>query len=193
MTLVKNFWHGFFHMGTTFMYLQYSRLPLFITFCQMFGRCCTPSAHPSLLMFCIDHPIAWISSSLVLYRVPRSGSFTCKEIAIVWLISGDGWIRWMFQNLPLSAAQEVRDSSSRVTPCIVMKNVGVLYHQVLSFSPKSMRLCSLRPNERTAGRDPIAYKTSDELIRAKGLLIRNINKMDTLMVYDAFQTFGKMW
>ena len=36
----------------------------------------------------------------------------------------------MFQNLPLPAAQEVRDSSS-VTPCIVMKNDGVLYQQVL--------------------------------------------------------------
>ena len=35
----------------------------------------------------------------------------------------------MFQNLPLPATQEVRDSSS-VTPCIVMKNVGVLNRQV---------------------------------------------------------------
>ena len=41
----------------------------------------------------------------------------------------------MFQNLALPAAQEVRDSSS-VTPCIVMKNDGVLYHQVLAFSPE---------------------------------------------------------
>ena len=37
--------------------------------------------------------------------------------------------------VPLSASKEVRDSSSGVTPCIVMKNDGVLYHQVLSFSP----------------------------------------------------------
>ena len=42
----------------------------------------------------------------------------------------------MIQNLPLSAAQEVRDSSSGVTVCIVMKNDGVLYHQVSSFSPE---------------------------------------------------------
>ena len=33
----------------------------------------------------------------------------------------------MFENLPLPATQEVRDSSSGVTPCIVMKNDGVLY------------------------------------------------------------------
>ena len=30
-------------------------------------------------------------------------------------------VRWMFQNFPLRAAQEVRDNSS-VSPCIVMKN-----------------------------------------------------------------------
>ena len=53
--------------------------PLFITFCQMFGRSHTPSARPSLLMFRIDRPIARISSSLVLYRVPRSGSFTYRR------------------------------------------------------------------------------------------------------------------
>ena len=35
-----------------------------MTYCQMFGRCHTPSAHPSLLMFCTDCPIAWISSLL---------------------------------------------------------------------------------------------------------------------------------
>ena len=39
----------------------------------------------------------------------------------------------MFQNLPLPAAQEVRDSSSGVTSCIVMKNDVVLYQQVSYF------------------------------------------------------------
>ena len=48
---------------------------LFITVCQMFGRRRTPLARPPLLMFRIDRPIARVSSSLVLYRVPRSGSF----------------------------------------------------------------------------------------------------------------------
>ena len=42
----------------------------------------------------------------------------------------------MFQNLLLSAAQEVRGSSSCVTPCVVMKNDGFLYHQESSFSPE---------------------------------------------------------
>ena len=65
-----------------------------------------------------------------------------EEIVIAWTYIG--WIRWMFQNLPFPAAQEVYGSSSGVTPCIVMKNVGVLYHQVSSFSPESVRLRSLR-------------------------------------------------
>ena len=42
----------------------------------------------------------------------------------------------MFQNLPLPAAQEVHDSSSGVTTCIVMKNDGIVYHQVSCFSPE---------------------------------------------------------
>ena len=42
----------------------------------------------------------------------------------------------MFQNLSLLAAQEVHDSIRSATPCIVMKNDGVLYHQVSSFSPE---------------------------------------------------------
>ena len=42
----------------------------------------------------------------------------------------------MFQNISLPAAQKVRDKISGVTPCIVMKNEWVLYHQVSSFSPE---------------------------------------------------------
>ena len=45
----------------------------------MFARHRKPSAHTSLFMFHTDRPIAWISSSLVLYRDPRSGSFTLAK------------------------------------------------------------------------------------------------------------------
>ena len=58
----------------------------------------------------------------------------------------------MFQNLPLPAAQEIRDNSG-MTPCIVMKNDMVLYHQVSLFFPESMRLRSL-PQSETA-KDPV--------------------------------------
>ena len=56
-----------------------------------------------------------------------------EEIVIVW--THIEWVRWLFQNLPLPTAQEVRDSSSGVTPCIVMKNDGALYHQVFHADP----------------------------------------------------------
>ena len=44
----------------------------------------------------------------------------------------------MFQNLPFPAAQEVLDCSSVVPPCIVMKNDGILYHQVLHSVPENI-------------------------------------------------------
>ena len=96
-----------------------------------------------------------------------------EQIVIAW--THTRWVRWMFQKLPLPAAKEVRDSSSGVTPCIVMKNVVILHHQVLSFSPESR------------------YNTTEELIRTIGRSIRNIKKEDVLMMYDAFQTFGIRW
>ena len=37
---------------------------------------------------------------------------------------------------PIGSDEEILDSSSGVTPCIVVKNVGVLYHKVSSFSPE---------------------------------------------------------
>ena len=56
-----------------------------------------------------------------------------EEIVTAW--THIGWVRWMFQNLSLPAVHEVHDSSSSsVTHCIVMKNDGVLYHQVWFFS-----------------------------------------------------------
>ena len=99
-----------------------------------------------------------------------------------------GWVRWMFQNLPLPTTQEIRDDSSSVTLCIVMKNDRVLYHQVLSFSSESIRLWSFRQSERTTARDPVQYKRWT--YPATGRSIRSITKIDTLMVYDSFQTYS---
>ena len=75
MESVRYFCHDFIHRGTTYMYLN-KVAPLFITFYQIFGRRRTPSARQSLLLLRIDRLIARISSSLELYRAPRSGSFT---------------------------------------------------------------------------------------------------------------------
>ena len=54
--------------------------------------------------------------------------------------------------------QEVCDSSSSVTSCIVMKNDGVLYIQDLSFSLEFMRLRSLHQSERTIARELVQHK-----------------------------------
>ena len=92
--------------------------PSCITIFIVFGRRRTPSARSTSLKLRIYRPIERISSSLVLHRVPRAVLTLAKEIVIAWIRIS--WLRRMFQNLPLPATQEVRDSSN-VTPCIVMK------------------------------------------------------------------------
>ena len=75
--------------GVQHLYTINIDVPLFITFFQVFGSRRTPSGRPSLLMFRIDRPIARISSSLVLYRVPSSGFIHYgEEIAIAWTYIG---------------------------------------------------------------------------------------------------------
>ena len=84
-----------------------------------------------------------------------------------------GWVRWMFQNLPLLAAQEVRDSSG-VTTYIVMKNDGALYYQVRRFLLSAIRLRSICQSVWTIARDPVQHKRwTYPCYRAS---IRNINK-----------------
>ena len=139
-------------MGTTFVYLQYSRPPYF----SPFAKCLyTISASifvdiPNWPFYSTDKFISWVVSG------PSQWFFHFgKEIVIAW--THIGWVRWMFQNLQFPAVQEVRDSSG-VTACIVMKNDAVLYHQVSSFSSESMRLQSLDQSERTTTRDPVQHK-----------------------------------
>ena len=59
---------------------------------------------------------------------------------------------------PIASGARDLCNSSGVTPCIIMKNDGVLYHQVSSFSPETMQLRSLRQSERTTARDPVQHK-----------------------------------
>ena len=103
----------------------FNTVSLFITFCQKFGRRSTPSARPYLLMFRIDRPTARVSCVV---PGPSQWFFHFGE-EIVIARTHIGWVRWLFQNLPLPREQEIRDSSSGgVTPCLVMKNDRVLYH-----------------------------------------------------------------
>ena len=124
----------------------------------MFGRRHTPSAPPSLLMFRIDRPIARISPSLVFVPSPSQWFFNFgEEIVITWTLTG--WERWMSQNLPFPAPEEVRDRWQQ--QCYSLRcheELWVLYHQVSSISPESVPLRSLRQSERTTTRDPVHHK-----------------------------------
>ena len=71
---------------------------------------------------------------------------------------------------PLPVAQVVRNSSSGVTPCIVMQNDGDLHHQMWSFSPESS---FAKVKEPLRG---IRYNTRNELFRAIARSIRNVKK-----------------
>ena len=72
-------------------------------------------------MFHINHPIAQISSSLVSYWIPHSGSFTLGRRDRNRMDSYRVSMVDVPELLKLEA-QEVRDSSSGVTSCIVMNH-----------------------------------------------------------------------
>ena len=79
----------------------------------------------------------------------------------------------MFQNLPFPAAQEIRDIGG-VVPYIVMKNVGSYTTKCRRFhlSPRDYDL----PDKVKGLLQETRYNTREELIRAIGRSIRNINK-----------------
>ena len=134
MATVRYFWNGFIHRGTTFMYLQYSH-PLIY---HLLPNVCKMSYTISASIF-VDVPYwpPYRMDKFISCVVPRPSQWYFhfgKEIVIIR--THIGWVQWMFQNLPLPAGQEVHDSISSVTLCIVMKNDGVLYHEVSLFSPE---------------------------------------------------------
>ena len=139
------------HRGTTFMYLQYSCPFIYHFLPNVWKTLYTTSmsifvdvpywqfySTDTFISVCVSKALDLTTkSSLVFYQVPHSGSFTWAERSLItW--THVGWVWWMFQNLPFPVAQEVRDSSSGVTPCIVMKNDGVLHHQVLHAIPENI-------------------------------------------------------
>ena len=118
------------------MYLQYSHPHLFITF----AKCLEGVVHHQHIHLCWCSVLTSYStdkfiSSAVLGPLQWFFHFG-EEIIIAW--THIGWIQCMFQNLPLPEVQEVHDSSSGVmTLCIVMKNDGLLYHQISSHASRS--------------------------------------------------------
>ena len=122
--------------------------PLFTASLQMFGKRPTPSARPSLLTFRIDRPIARISSSLMLYRAPCSGS----RLSLLRRYC-NRMNSYRVSTVDVPESPIASGTSNGVTPCTAMKNDGVLYHHSVA-----SRLHSLRQSERTIARDPLQHK-----------------------------------
>ena len=151
----------FIHRGTAFMYLQYSHPLIYHLLSNVWKAQYTISTS---IFVHVPYWPPYSTDKFISCVVPGPSQWFFhfgEEIVIAW--THIGWVRWMFQNLPLPAVQEVRDNSNGVTPCIIMKDGEVLYHQVSSFSPESMRSRSLRQSERNTASDSV--KIRDELIR----------------------------
>ena len=135
MATVWYFWHSFIHRDTTFMYLQYSH-PSHLS---PFAKCLEGVVHHQCVLFVdVSYWPCYRTDKFILSCTvlgPSQWFFHVGEVIVIaW--THIGWVRWTFQNLPLPATQEVRDSSNSMAPCIAMKNDGVLYHQVSSFAPE---------------------------------------------------------
>ena len=127
-------------------------LPL-ITFYHIFGRHRTPSARPSLLMFRADRPIVRISSSLVLYRIPRSGSYSTT------FVQRSGENETLRGTEPHYSSFQCKESHrccchGHLAPLTMGDSVT----SILFTRYESMRLRSLRQIERTTVRNPIQHK-----------------------------------
>ena len=151
----------------------------------MFGRRLTPTARQSLLMFHIDRPKARISSSLVL-----TGYITV--VLSLWLRdrnrmdSGESDDTWWYRTPSFFMGMQgvTRCCHGSLAP-LAMGDSGT---STVLTRYESMRLWSLRQSEWTTVRS--RYNTKYELIHAIGCQYETSTKMDALMLYDGFQTFG---
>ena len=153
----------------------------------MFGRRRTPSPRPSLLMFRTDRPIARLRSYFLLYRVPRSSSFILAKRSKSHGLRRNR--RHLVVQNPIILHNNANSHTAAVTELLRRWKWEILEHPPYS---RDMSPCDYDPFAKV--KEPLPgtrYKTRDELIRAIGRSIRNINKMDVHMVYDAYQTFAK--
>ena len=128
MVTARYFWHGCIHSGITVMYLQYSRPLIYHLLPNVWKTSYTISASnfvdvPYWPPYRTDKFFSCIIPGHLQWFFPFG-----EEIVIAW--TQIGWVRWMLHNLSWLAAQDVPYSSSGVTPCTVMKNDGILCHQM---------------------------------------------------------------
>ena len=161
--------------------------PLFITFCPVFGRLRTPSARPSLLIFHTDRPMARISSSLVLYWNPRSGSFTLAKR------SWPRGPRRKRRHLMVQKHIILHDNARSHTSAAVMDFLRRWLWENLEHPPSSHDMSACDYDLSPKMKEPLRgtrYKTRDELIRDIGWSIRNINKDGRA---DGVRCFPNIW
>ena len=136
------------------MYLQYSCLP----YLSPFAKCLEGNLHHQhvhFFMFPIDWPVALITYLscctgflvvvLLLWRRDRN----CMDSYQVSMVD-------VPESLIASNARGPWQQRCDSLHC--HENSWVLYHQVSSFPPESMRLRSLCRSERTTARDPVQHK-----------------------------------
>ena len=171
MATVQYLWYC---RGTTFMYLQYSRPPSFITFANVWKASYTISAS-----IFVDVPY-WPPCSTYKFIscvVPGPSQWFYhfrKEIVITW--THIGWVRWVFQNTIILHDNARCHTAAAVTELLHRWQWEIMGH---ASYPSDKSPCNfirtLRQSERTTARGPL-YSTGDELIRAIGRSIRNNNK-----------------
>ena len=169
MATVRYFYHGFIHSGTTFMYIQYSA-PLFITFFQMFRRCRTPSARPSLLIFHIDH-IDWY-----VYLLCCIGS-----LAVIRSLRRRDRNRMDSYRVSTVDVPESHISSGAIGPWQQQQCNSLHCHEEWwgSVTPILFSWALDDYDLFAKVKEPLLgtrYNTRDERVRAIGRSIRNINK-----------------
>ena len=152
----------------------------------MFGRRRTPSARPSLLKFRIDRPIVRISSSLILYRVPRSGSFIMTRS---WSHGFRRKRRHLVVQNPTILHGSAWSQTAAVTDILRRWKCDILKHP-----PYSPDMSAWYYDHFAQVKEPLRgtqYNTRDELIRTIERSIRNINKDGRADGVRRLKTFDK--
>ena len=181
MGTVRYFWHGFIHWGTTFMYLQYSRAPYFSSF----------AVHHQCVHLCWCSVLTAYSTDKFISCVvpgPSQWFFNFGEEII---------IAWTWEKTTTLGDTEPYHSwqckeSHRCCQGLLLRSKW----KILEHPPYTPDMSSCYDDLFAKVKKPLRgnrYNTRDEIIRAIGGQYRTSIKMDTLMVYDASQTFDKEW
>ena len=111
--------------------------------------------YPILINFILFHQMAY-----QLIWVANTGALTV--VLSLWQRDHNHMDSYRMSTMDVPESPSASDARvfvrSGVTTYTFMKNDGIQYHQLSSFSPESMRLRSLRQSERTTMRDPVQHK-----------------------------------